>query len=107
MLFNIYDLDGSGSLDYKEFSGCLFGRPSTAASARPATNQATVQNTNSNDPEVLAETLKNKLASRGARGVIGLQRQFKIMDDDNSKSLNEYEFCKALTDYGLGFSKAQ
>jgi len=29
------------------------------------------------------------------------------MDDDNSKSLNEYEFTKALTDYGLGFSKAQ
>ena len=27
------------------------------------------------------------------------------MDDDNSKSLNQYEFCKALNDYGLGFSK--
>jgi len=29
------------------------------------------------------------------------------MDDDNSKQLNQYEFCKALTDYGLGFSKGE
>lgn len=54
--------------------------------------------------EQLAEQLKTKLASRGARGVIGLQRQFKIMDDDNSKSLSKYEFNKAMTDYMLGFS---
>jgi len=39
--------------------------------------------------------------------MIGLQRQFKIMDDDNSKQLSSYEFSKALTDYGLGFSKAE
>jgi len=39
--------------------------------------------------------------------MIGLQRQFKIMDDDNSKSLNKYEFNKALTDYMLGFSAAE
>jgi Ca2+-binding EF-hand superfamily protein len=51
--------------------------------------------------------LKEKLASRGARGIIGLQKQFKIMDDDNSKSLNVAEFNKALTDYKLGFSKAE
>jgi len=29
------------------------------------------------------------------------------MDDDNSKQLSQYEFSKALTDYGLGFSKAE
>ena len=59
------------------------------------------------DTEALAEKLKDKLASRGARGIIGLQRQFKIMDDDNSKSLNKYEFTKAMTDYMLGFSQAE
>jgi len=39
--------------------------------------------------------------------MIGLQRQFKIMDDDNSKTLNNDEFNKALTDYKLGFSKPE
>jgi len=107
MLFSIYDVDGSGAISYKEFSDGLFGvRPSTAGSqsARPSTAAST---TNTQDPEQLALALKDKLATRGARGVIGLQRQFKIMDDDNSKALNEYEFCKALSEYGLGFSKPQ
>jgi len=26
MLFNIYDVDQSGALDYKEFSAAVFGR---------------------------------------------------------------------------------
>ena len=26
MLFSIYDVDGSGGIDYKEFSGVVFGR---------------------------------------------------------------------------------
>ena len=55
--------------------------------------------------EQLAVTLKDKLASRGARGFIGLQRQFKIMDDDGSKTLNKAEFDKAMHDFGLGFNK--
>ena len=86
MLFSIYDVDGSGAISYKKFSGGLLGvRPSTAASkfARPST---AISITNTHDPEQLALALKDKLATRGARGVIGLQRQFKIMDDDNSKA---------------------
>jgi len=31
--------------------------------------------------------LREKLASRGARGLIGLQRIFKILDDDASGKL--------------------
>ena len=29
------------------------------------------------------------------------------MDDDNSKSLNKYEFGKAINDYMLGFTAAE
>ena len=38
---------------------------------------------------------------RGARGFIGLQRQFKIMDDDNDKGISYREFTKALKDYKI------
>lgn len=109
MLFNIYDADGSGALDYKEFSSAVFGRPATASSSRPQSQAGPVggHSGGARTMEQLAEQLKTKLASRGARGVIGLQRQFKIMDDDNSKSLNKYEFNKAMTDYMLGFSAAE
>jgi Ca2+-binding EF-hand superfamily protein len=39
------------------------------------------------------------LASRGARGIIGLQKQFKIMDDDRSGDLDMYEFKKGVKDF--------
>lgn len=94
-LFSLYDVDRSGTLSYKEFAAGLYARPMTSGG-------------NANrGPEELAEALKTKLVSRGARGFIGLQRQFKIMDDNNSRSLDKYEFTKAMTDYMLGFTEGE
>lgn len=39
------------------------------------------------------------MRERGARGILGLKRIFKIMDDDNSGYLDRNEFTKALRDY--------
>jgi Ca2+-binding EF-hand superfamily protein len=39
------------------------------------------------------------MAARGARGILGLKKVFKIMDDDNSGYLDISEFNKALKDY--------
>lgn len=50
----------------------------------------------------LMELFRSKLAARGARGLMGLQRQFKIADDDNSKDLDLYEFKKAVRDFRIG-----
>lgn len=112
MLFGIYDVDGSGALSYKEFSEGVFGKAGGAVSSGGSVNNMQSMKSNgtgvgTRDPEALADALKTKLASRGARGIIGLQKQFKIMDDDDSKTLNSAEFNKALIDYKLGFSKAE
>ena len=48
---------------------------------------------------------RQKIKSRGAKGLIGLQRLFKIMDDDNSKSLNYVEFNSALKDFRMGLDQ--
>ena len=48
--------------------------------------------------------LQGELKSRGARGIIGLQRKFKIMDDDGSKSLNMSEFKKAMNECNMSLS---
>ncbi len=45
---------------------------------------------------------KEKLFKRGVRGLIGLKRQFKIMDSDESGALDFNEFQKALEDYRVG-----
>lgn len=94
-LFNIYDADKSGALDYREFSTGLFNKEASSGSP---------QKSGGSNPEDLVERLRTKLASRGARGIIGLGKQFRIMDDNNSRSLDVYEFTKAMKDYMLGFS---
>ena len=48
---------------------------------------------------ILVERFREKLKSRGGRGMIGLRRQFKIMDDNNSGSLDLYEFRKGIKDF--------
>mmetsp|Transcript_22355 Transcript_22355/g.16835 ORF Transcript_22355/g.16835 Transcript_22355/m.16835 type:complete len:204 (-) Transcript_22355:45-656(-) len=50
------------------------------------------------------DIFRKKLASRGARGLIGLAKQFKIADDNNSKDLDMPEFKKAVRDFRTGIS---
>jgi hypothetical protein len=53
----------------------------------------------------MMELFRDKLKARGARGMIGLQRIFKIMDDDGSLSLSMPEFVKAIRDFRMGISE--
>ena len=39
-------------------------------------------------PQSLLKLFMDKLRARGARGMIGLQRIFKIMDDDEAGALS-------------------
>ena len=55
--------------------------------------------------QMLVKRLKDSLATRGARGYIGLQRKFRIMDDDGSKTLDLREFKKGLTESGLSLAE--
>jgi hypothetical protein len=57
--------------------------------------------------EQLQATVKERLAARGAKGIRGLARKFKIMDDDGNKQLDKYEFSKALTEMGLVVNKLE
>ena len=50
------------------------------------------------------EQFRTKLAARGARGLIGLAKQFKIADDDNSHDLDMEEFKKACRDFRIGLT---
>ena len=49
----------------------------------------------------LVNKLRTELKSRGAHGIHGLGRKFKIMDDDGSKSLNMAEFKKAMKEMNI------
>ncbi|KAG5835147.1 calcyphosine-like b isoform X2 [Anguilla anguilla] len=47
------------------------------------------------------ERLRLQCLARGSSGIKGLGRTFKIMDDDNSRTLDMKEFMKGLNDYGV------
>lgn len=51
--------------------------------------------------------LREQLITHGARGIIGLGRKFRIMDDDGSKCLNMSEFRKGLKELGLMVSEQE
>ncbi|XP_012717659.3 calcyphosine-like b [Fundulus heteroclitus] len=51
------------------------------------------------------ERLRLQCLTRGSSGIKGLGRTFKIMDDNENRSLDFKEFLKGLTDYGLLIEK--
>lgn len=95
-LFRIYDPQGTGSIEYKAFAAMILNKEVAGTPSKKVAN-----------PDDLLARLRTKLASRGARGIIGLGKQFRIFDDNHSMSLDKYEFTKAMTDYMLGFSEAE
>jgi Ca2+-binding EF-hand superfamily protein len=83
----------------------IFGG-SVPQTSQGGSRQETSQSDTKKEKEVkaLLKAFQEKILTRGARGLIGLQRLFKIIDDDNSKDLNRTEFSKAVKDFRLDFS---
>jgi Ca2+-binding EF-hand superfamily protein len=53
---------------------------------------------------MLVSRLKGTLKSRGIIGFIGMQRRFRVMDDDGNKTLTAAEFKKAMKEMEIGLS---
>eukprot|EP00736_Rhodelphis_marinus_P011918 Rmarinus@m.15932 len=75
----------------------------------PAGNKRGDSRSLSNEPsvphvQVLLKKLRDSLAKRGARGIVGLGRKFKIMDDDGSNQISFPEFKKCMSEHQLDFS---
>jgi hypothetical protein len=61
----------------------------------------------SNGPMYIVRKIRAALAERGARGIVGLQKKFKIMDDDNSKTLTLVEFKKGMLESGVALTDVE
>lgn len=94
-LFNYFDQDKSGHLDYKEFAQILTNtdasvvKKSQQFGSGMGYKQQPAAAGNIND---ILSKVRAKIISRGARGMVGLGKSFKIMDDNNSRSLDTDEF---------------
>ncbi|KAM8827995.1 calcyphosine-like b isoform 1-T2 [Spinachia spinachia] len=76
----------------------------TSRHDREMSLEAKRQLTVTSDP---VERLRLQCLSRGSSGIKGLGRTFKIMDDNNSRSLDLKEFLKGLNDYGIPMEKQE
>ena len=109
-LFDLYDQDGSGELDYKEFVGALFDNSSIINERRNKKQSAPVQKEqktkqeNINDAEEILNKIRVKLAARGVRGIISIAKNFRIIDDNNSQTIDFEEFAKAARDFRFGLT---
>jgi len=85
--------------------------------------QSNVNTGSGGEFEAVMVKVRTKLAARGTRGFIGIQRQFKviynkfmkifnfsikkIMDDNNDKAINHQEFTKAMRDYKIELTERE
>ena len=101
--------------DFIETMSALWGlSQSTATSLKSyaAVNRGVggnITDTSDAGPGVQAnlDQLREQLRARGARGMVGLQRKFRIMDDDGSRSLSLVEFKKAVRECALSLTDLQ
>merc|ERR1712062_656264 len=81
-------------------------RPQTSGARAEAEmkDKASRAMANAKDP---VEKLRLFALSRGAKGIMGLGRMFRRMDDDGSKNLNFEEFYKGIVETGLKCSEEE
>ena len=120
-LFKIYDKDNSGYLDYKEFVGILYSNNSIMNERRGNKDEnSNIKNNNNvnnynyennnneiiqnekedlNEGEIILEKKKKKLSARGVRGITSIAKNFRLIDEDNSQTIDYNEFKKASKDF--------
>lgn len=102
-LFEIYDESKDGFLDYREFVASIYSSDSSIG--KQIYPQILSRASELQRAEELFEVIRETLKARGARGLIGLARQFKIMDDIDSGTLEFDEFVKCFRVYRLQVSE--
>lgn len=59
------------------------------------------------DKETLLHLLRESLKEHGARGIIGIGRKFRIVDDDKSGTIDLSEFTKMISEHAFLWTDAQ
>ena len=134
-IFHIYDTENIGEIDYKEFASELFANKSlskkqkknekesqTPRGAPPEeeediqepVNNNQVQGTSAkkdylsdNSVENILNVIREKLNKRGVQGICSLSRNFRIVDENNTQTIDFNEFQKACKTFNFGLDENQ
>jgi len=106
-LFDVYDENKNGSLDYKEFTKVVFDEEEEEEKPRRQVNddEGNDEARNALKDSKIMDKFREKILARGGKGILGLARQFKIFDDNNSGTLDLPELTKAIRDFKVDLSQ--
>jgi len=90
-----------GSLPAETFHKKLYPQNTTTLWDAPRGDSSTPKEALESSGDPILDELRKQLLARGAYGIHGLARKFKIMDDDRNGTLELYEFCKGLKESGI------
>ena len=124
-LFKIYDKDNSGYLDYKEFVGILYSNNSIMNERRGIKDENIIFENNNNlnnyknnnnekykdekkelnEDDIILNKIRKKLSARGIRGITSIAKNFRLIDEDNSQTIDYNEFKKASKDFRFNLTE--
>ena len=132
-IFNMYDKDNTGEIDYKEFASELFSNKSLSKKQKKVDNEqnpnepspqytkeeeqpnykeiqgnsAKKDYLNDNNVESVLNTIREKLRQRGVQGISSIARNFRIVDENNTQTIDFNEFKKACKTFNFGLDDNQ
>ncbi len=115
-LFPMFNQNNQGLLDYKEFVSNLYSNKSITSKRNPqGSPQKGRPDENMNKKEFLSQDpveqilnqIRGKLAERGVAGVCSIARNFRILDENNTQTIDFDEFKKCCNDYNFGLNDNQ
>ena len=120
-IFSSFDTNKQGVIDYREFVSELFSNKSLSKKQKsspiekqeiPAKNENVVENEEKNilklnNPEEILNLMKDVLNERGVQGICSIARNFRIIDENNSQTIDFDEFKQVCNMYNFGLDDKQ
>ena len=121
-IFCLFDRKNAGEIDYREFVSELFDNKSL--SKKKKTSQKEIEesaqknefksekeekkeNLKLNNPDEILNLMKEKLNERGVQGICSIARNFRIIDENNSQTIDFNEFKEVCNMYNFGLDDPQ
>ena len=121
-IFSLYDEEKKGEIDYREFVSELFGNKSLSKkkkssqieleeSAQKNEIKPEMEEKNENlkeyTPEEILNIMREKLNERGVQGICSIARNFRIVDENNSQTIDFFEFKQVCNMFNFGLNDTQ
>ena len=118
-IFNIFDTNNKGEIDYREFVSELFGNKSLSKKPKIPINEKEEpkneikpeieekKKVNINTPEEILALMKEVLNERGVQGICSIARNFRIIDENNSQTIDFDDFKQVCNMYNFGLDEGQ